>query len=842
MDYGLLSLFLTERPRITILDYLQNAPFDEMIEINLREDHYRFIYNIDEKYRVPVTEGSFRTFYEDTVGNGLLHPEDVESYSRIMDPDALPAHLREAEVPGVLQLEFRSRELDSGWRWVSQILVGQPVEGVPDDTIYVYVFDIQNVKDREAGLTRVSGDRQKYDKLTGLRSGNAFFSSVAAKLAERPQGWMLLVIDLEEFKLFNEWYGRDTGDKVLARIGGGLHREEKEIGGVAGYMGNDDFCMLVPEESYDVQRLFDRIHRVVVQYSQSVAFLPAIGIARSESVTTGLQLYDQASFACQLAKHDFRERIICFDPAMYRETADDYRMLSAFQEALKNREITFYLQPQCRARNGRIVGAEALVRWIRPDGHIIPPTEFVPVLEKYGFIPDLDTYIWEEVCRWLRDCTDRGLPQIPVSVNISPVDIFTIDVPAYLENLVSRYSLPKSAIKAEITESAYSGDADKVTDTVRRLRESGFVVLMDDFGSGYSSLNMLHELTVDIIKLDANFLHLDSRTATKGMHILESVVNMAKTMGLPIIVEGVETAGQKDYLMDMGCRYIQGYYFYKPMPVENFESLISRRGNVEEGGFRFIHNEQFHIREFLNDTVVSDSMLNNVIGPAAIYALRGDEVDIVRYNHQFYHAVNVPDFVERVTGIQRFMPPGELPILRQTMEKAYQDRLNGASGVFTFYRVDGGASRFLIHFYFLSENDTSMRFYGAARDITEIATLHRHMELLSRYTSHCVIFLIWMHGQYSYEVGANGLEREMGLDRDQLEAELNSRAFFERVADFEVLRLRAGHAITAQETFVSPLSIRSAKGEMLSLVLKIDPVLDDASDVRSILSIRKMED
>ena len=842
MEYSLLSLFSKEHPKVTILDYLQYSPFDEMIEINLRDDHYRFVYNIDEKYHVETTEGSFRTFVEEVVRNELLHPDDVQIYTEAMNPDTLAARLQTAELPGVLRFEFRSRDFDSGWRWVNQILVGRPVEGIPADTVYVYVFDVQNIKDREAGLTLVSNERQKRNKLTGLRGGNDFFSGVTAKLRQQPEGWMLLVIDLEEFKLFNEWYGRDTGDKVLARIGGGLHREEKEIGGVAGYMGNDDFCMLVPEENYDVQHLFDRIHRVVVQYSQSVAFLPAIGIARSESVTTGLQLYDQASFACQLAKHDFRERIIFFDPAMYRETADDYRMLSAFQEALKNREITFYLQPQCRARNGRIVGAEALVRWIKPDGTIVSPPEFVPVLEKYGFIPDMDTYIWEKVCRWLRECADRGLTQIPVSVNISPVDIFTIDVPAYLEELVTRYGLPKSVLKAEITESAYSGDAGKVTDTVRRLRESGFVVLMDDFGSGYSSLNMLHELTVDIIKLDANFLHLDSRTETKGMHILESVVNMAKTMGLPIIVEGVETEGQKDYLMDLGCRYIQGYYFYKPMPVENFESLISRRGNVEEGGFRFIHNEQFHIREFLNDTVVSDSMLNNVIGPAAIYALRGDEVDIVRYNHQFYHAVNVPDFVERVTGIQRFMPPGELPMLRQTMEKAYQDRLNGASGVFTFFRIDGGASSFLIHFYFLSENDTSLRFYGAARDVTEIATLNRHMELLARYTSHCVIFLIWMHGQYTYEVGANGLERDMGLSKETLEAELNSGAFFERVADFEALRLRAGQAIAAQETFVSPLSIRSAKGEMLSLVLKIDPVLDDASDVRSILSIRKMED
>ena len=479
------------------------------------------------------------------------------------------------------------------------------------------------------------------------------------------------------------------------------------------------------------------------------------------------------------------------------------------------------------------------MRWVRPDGTVIPPAAFVSVLERYGFVTDMDKYVWEAVCRWSAECLRQGMPQIPISVNVSPVDIFTMDVPAYLEGLVRQYGLPQGALKIEITESAYSGDATRVTQAVQRLREKGFVVLMDDFGSGYSSLNMLHELNIDILKLDANFLHLDDVTETKGMHIMESVVNMAKIMGLPIIVEGVETREQTDYLLDLGCRYVQGYYFYRPMPTELFEKLISNHDNVETEGFRFIRNEQFHIREFLNDTVYTDSMLNNIIGPAAIYTVHGEEIDIVRYNHQFYHAVNVPDFTERIDGIQRTMPKSEIPLLHATMEAARRDRLNGASGVYTFYRTEGGASRFLLHLYYLGEDGGSRRYYCSARDVTEITRLHEYMELLSRFTSHCVVFLLRRNGQYCFEVGANGMAKEIGLTNEALEAELNSRDFFKRVENSAEVYEKGRSAIHRHENYASEIRLKNAMGEWLDLFVKADYVYDDTSEVQCILSIRK---
>jgi diguanylate cyclase (GGDEF) domain len=841
MNANLISLFLREESEISFLEFLNNSSFDELIRIDFREDRYKFIYNIEDKYEVPATEGSFSQFCAFSVQH-LLNEEDSRAYAETMEPKTLERRLREAEQPGVLQVEFTARDLGGNWHWVNQIIVGAPVKGVPDGIAYAYIFDVQNIKNRKMGLTRVENKREKRDRLTGLRRENEFFKTAGILLENRSNNWKLMVMDLEEFKLFNEWYGRETGDKVLAQIGSELSREEEKHDGLAGYMGNDDFCLLVPDQRYEAEKLLKIIRNVIADYSVSVGFLPAIGVACANGSTSILNLYDQASLACQHAKDDFREPVRTFTPSMYRETEEDYRILSDFQEALKNREISFYLQPQCRARNGKIVGAEALVRWIKPDGTLIPPSAFVSVLEKYGFITDMDKYLWEEVCRWLRKCADSGLPQIPVSVNVSPVDIFTVDIPAHMHDLVGKYGLPEDTLKIEITESAYSGDATRVTETVKRLREMGFVVLMDDFGSGYSSLNMLHELNIDILKLDANFLHLDDTTETKGMHIMESVVNMAKIMGLPIIVEGVETKKQIDYLLDLGCRYVQGYYFYRPMPREQFEKLIADRANLETEGFRFIRNEQFHIREFLNDTVYTDSMLNSIIGPAAIYSVHGEEIDIVRYNQQFYHAVNVPDFLERIDGIQRMMPKKEIPLLHTTMEEARKDRLNGAGAVYTFYRTDGGYSRFLLHFFYLGEDGGAKRYYCSARDVTEITRLHEHMELLSRFTSHCVIFLIWMHGEFSFEVGANGMERDIGLSTKELEEELNSRAFFERVENHAEVFEKARAAVHSRENYASELRLKNARGEWVNIFVKADYVYDDTSDVKAILSIRRAEE
>lgn len=715
-----------------------------------------------------------------------------------------------------------------------------------DSFFYVFIVDVEESEYQKLDHTRwaekvVYRRAERRNALTGLIYEDAFFFVCKRNLANVKINWLLIAIDLQNFKLFNEWYGREKGDQVLSAIGKELRQIADAHSGAAGYFGGDDFALLVPAGHFDADRLFDRIHGIMIGHGASVGFLPAIGASYSHGNMSPYTLYDQASLAGHEAKGDLKARVKYFSQAMVSRVEEDYKLLSDFKDALSNGEITFYLQPQCRSANGQIVGAEALARWIRPDGKSVPPSAFIPTLERYGFVPDLDQYIWEEVCRWSRKILDEGKTPVPVSVNISPVDIFTMDVPRCLEELMEKYDLPKETVKAEITESAYSDGSDKVRSTVQEFRNRGFVVLMDDFGSGFSSLNMLRELNVDIIKLDAYFLRMEKNNERKGMHIIESVVNMAKTMAMPVIVEGVETQEQCEYLMDLGIRYIQGYHFYKPMSREEFEDLISDGSSVDSNGFVFKANEEFRIREFLNDTVYSDSMLNHILGPAAIYSLHGDDIDIIRFNQMFYHAVNVPDFHSKLLGIQKVMPRSEVPELFLTLKKAYDDRLNGSSGVFTFMKVDGSAARFLIHFYFLNEDGEQRRFYGSATDVTEITNLHRHMELLSRFASRTVLFLLYSQGEYTFEVPAHGLEKDMGLSRRQLEEELNTGVFYKRLipgGSTELWNI-AQRCAEEKKAISAEYAMNGADGEILSVLVDADCVDDELGDVKCILSMRR---
>ncbi len=444
--------------------------------------------------------------------------------------------------------------------------------------------------------------------MTGLLKKRSFISEAERLLqTQDDKNWCLVSIDIENFKLFNEWYGHNEGDLLMVQIGAALLQAGERTGGTAGYFGQDDFCLLAPFDMELIGTLYDDIASLVSSRGGNVGFLPAFGVCKVEKGYPTLDLLDRSFLAAQVAKSGYRNRVRIFEKSMYLRTDEEHHVITKFFQALSQHEVVFYLQPQCRASSGKIVGAEALARWIKPDGTVIPPDEFIPILEKRGLISDLDMYIWEEVCRWQRGWIDSGHTPLPVSINVSVADILHTDLPKYFENLTDRYSLERKLIKIEITESSYISNTTLVRDTVHSLREKGFTVLMDDFGSGYSTLNMLKNLNIDIIKLDAQFLRMDESNEEKSIRILESVTNITKTIGVPIIAEGVETEKQKDFLLDLGCRYIQGYYFYKPMPAADYERLITNPELIDTSGIRFKSNQQFRLRELLDNNIYSDT-------------------------------------------------------------------------------------------------------------------------------------------------------------------------------------------------------------------------------------------
>ena len=526
-----------------------------------------------------------------------------------VDTDGIGAHILNVLKPALIGFLVNFCLINGSWQWVELVLVTGSTYGLGKGIMRMYVFDCHNRKSRDLGIKNtVMYSGLERNEMTGLLKKRSFISEAERLLqTQDDKNWCLVSIDIENFKLFNEWYGHNEGDLLMVQIGAALLQAGERTGGTAGYFGQDDFCLLAPFDMELIGTLYDDIASLVSSRGGNVGFLPAFGVCKVEKGYPTLDLLDRSFLAAQVAKSGYRNRVRIFEKSMYLRTDEEHHVITKFFQALSQHEVVFYLQPQCRASSGKIVGAEALARWIKPDGTVIPPDEFIPILEKRGLISDLDMYIWEEVCRWQRGWIDSGHTPLPVSINVSVADILHTDLPKYFENLTDRYSLERKLIKIEITESSYISNTTLVRDTVHSLREKGFTVLMDDFGSGYSTLNMLKNLNIDIIKLDAQFLRMDESNEEKSIRILESVTNITKTIGVPIIAEGVETEKQKDFLLDLGCRYIQGYYFYKPMPAADYERLITNPELIDTSGIRFKSNQQFRLRELLDNNIYSDT-------------------------------------------------------------------------------------------------------------------------------------------------------------------------------------------------------------------------------------------
>ena len=772
----------------SLIDLLNNSSCDEIVEIDTINNTFFQPYHVEGKYFVvPAAAVSYKDLFEFAVEH-VVHPEDREIYLSLMNQDGFFERLKNSRIPNFDFVHFRYKLQDGTYRYVEQCVIAGEENGLRKGIFRIYVFDIHNLMVRKLGgiahneKNVISNGR---DAITGLLDQKSFEAAATKRVStKKANDWCLIAMDIEHFKFFDEWYGRDKGDYLLGRIGVTLRESEKSLSGIAGYFGQDDFVFLCKYNEKKIEELYDKIRDLIISFGFSVGFMPAFGISLIEKDMLVLDAFDRATIAASEAKKDIRHRICVYNTEMQFQSEREYRIISEYMQAFKNDEITFYLQPQCRISTGKIVGAESLARWIKPDGTIVPPDVYIPILEKYGFIADLDQRLWEKVCICLRNWLDGGHKAVPVSLNVSRADIFTIDVHQHFVDLTEKYNIPHKLIKIEITESAYTETTGMIGDLVKKLRKDGFLVLMDDFGSGYSSLNMLSNLKVDAIKLDAKFLHIEDSEREKGIHILESVVNMAKQIAVPIIVEGVENQKQSDFLEGLGCRYVQGFHFYRPMPVDKFEKIIINEKNIDDKGFVAKLNEQFRIREFLDKNIYSDSMLNNILGAVALYSVReGKHVDIIRYNQQFYETVNVPDFAEKLENIEKTMPREDAYKLLATFKKARDDKLLGAAEFLRFYTSDGTLLTYRMKFYYLGKKEGTERYYGSSLNVTELADLRDEKAIVTEFSSDNIILIRKRNGQLNYSVISHGLSADLGLKPKELEKEMNEGQFAKRVVN-----------------------------------------------------------
>lgn len=722
-----LSDLIANTSKQNLIRQLTHTPYDELMIIDLAANSYEGHYHSDSKFFAPALGGTYHQLMEYTSGH-MVHPDDREKHRMLMTAATMPERFAKARPQGILSDTLRYLALDGNWRRMFHLLISGKEYGVPANQVYFYLFDEQDIKEREQGqhINAAATIERLRGMMPDLLAENTFFALAQERMSRLNSQWCMIAVDVKHFKLFKELNGQDKGDLLLVRFAEHLHDVAELTGGLACYRGQDDFGLMIPFDQGMIDRLFNTLRQEIDVLSGISGFFPIFGICMTyDTEISAVDQFNRAALTAEEIKDDLQYHVRIYDPDTHERHVEEFRLVSEFRDAIDNGEILFYLQPQVNVETGRIVGAESLARWKKVDGTLVSPAVFVPVLEKYGVITDLDSYLWEQVCIWLRRLIDRGCRPVPVSLNVSRINIFTVDVPARLSGLIRQYDLPASLIEVEITESAYIEDDNRIKRAIADLRANGFRVMMDDFGSGYSSLNMLRSVSLDVIKLDAQFLRFNIGEEQKGINILESIISMTKSLSTPMIVEGVETPALVRYLKDMGVRYMQGFHYYRPMPPEQFEALIAIPGNIDPDGVVLQRNEQIHIREFLDDNIFSDAMLNNVLGPVAFYGWNGGNVDIVRFNTQFAGIVGLEASVleERRYHIQQFFHQEDLPKFFDMFSAAMQDKINGAEGLFRVYKPDGSLFWMHLRVYYLRDENGQKIFYGSARDMSEIMLL-----------------------------------------------------------------------------------------------------------------------
>lgn len=400
-----------------------------------------------------------------------------------------------------------------------------------------------------------------------------YSQEISDMMARHPDEEIAFIqFDVERFKLINENYGVERGDELLTFLTqtlGLICSEEQPYCRLTA-----DVFMVVTTFDSD-QHLLDFIHRLESMLSgfKEMDYRLIFGVAIAEDRTLHTRRHgDNAGIARQSVKGSALNNIGFFNGRMKNELQKKQIIEEDMKNALIDNQFVMFLQPKYSISSNRIIGAEALARWIHPEKGMISPADFVPVFEENGFILKLDQIIWESACKKIRDWIDKSIEPVPVSVNISREYIRSFDVVGYLLKLVNKYDVPIKLLELEITETT---DAQGVSDIVEKMKAAGFTMLMDDFGSGYSSLNMLKTTQFDVLKIDREFLSKFMESG-RGRKIISHTISMSQDIGLDIIAEGVETKEQAQFLHDCGCDAAQGFYYSKPVPQEEFDKLLMK--------------------------------------------------------------------------------------------------------------------------------------------------------------------------------------------------------------------------------------------------------------------------
>ncbi len=439
-----------------------------------------------------------------------------------------------------------------------------------------YLGTLQNVN-VEMKIKAEMEYRADYDSMTGLYNSETFYKKAAAIINDNPDDKFIIIsIDVDRFRLINDRYGIEAGNRTLETVGK-MIREVSPKGSIAKRYQGDVFSVLLKYKTdQDLVQYMSKLstevrNARVVPMAISLTY----GIYKVGDREIPIRLMcDRARAVKKQVKGNALTNYAVYDDVIRLKMREQAEIEEEMNTALENKEFVMFLQPQIDLESGKLCGAEALVRWDHPIKGILVPAQFLALFESNGFITKMDMYIWELACRYVHELQERGI-FLPISVNISRVHIGSTNLSDILLGLVKKYDIAPKYLELEITENLFMEDVDELFNEMSALKKCGFKIMMDDFGSGYSSLNMLRSAPVDTLKIDRFFLD-EIMSTDRGKIIVEASVRMAKQLGLSVIAEGVETKEQLDFLSSIKCDMVQGFYYSRPIPVEEFEAFMEK--------------------------------------------------------------------------------------------------------------------------------------------------------------------------------------------------------------------------------------------------------------------------
>lgn len=515
-----------------------------------------------ELYPCPYeTRGS--DFLKLWIEHDYIHPEDIpllENFRKGM-----------LETPYV-EITLRIKQLDGKYRYTQ--LAASFIRDDNNNLIRAIatINDVDEVVRANMNLKY----RAEYDELTGLYNYNTFITATSELLLDNMDAkYAVIQFDIDRFKLINDIYGREHGDKVIRYIAD-IIKGCLTTYDTFGRMNSDVFVMCVRYvEEDDLVSLIEYISEQIEEFPTSYKLVASFGIYKCDDHEIPVHnMVDRANLALKKIKGSYLHRYHFYDDILRNEIVIEKNLESEMEQALANRQFHVYLQPKVDINSRKIVGAEALVRWIHPVRGMISPGEFIPLFEKNGFIVELDNFVWREACRILSEWNRDGKTVVPISVNISRMNTYSGAFVERLCGLTKEYNVDRSLIELELTESVFLENTAEIYADMGELRNRGFHISMDDFGSGYSSLNMLRSVPIDILKIDRQFFD-EKDMSSSGEIIVESTIELAHRLNLKVVAEGVESEEMCEFLAKIGCDVGQGYLFSKPVPVNEFEQLLA---------------------------------------------------------------------------------------------------------------------------------------------------------------------------------------------------------------------------------------------------------------------------